>query len=405
MDSAYLDYSPYPGDARARPKTPGNWDGGYREQLQKKEWSHHIIGDPKQGNPPHQGSSIGNKPYGPGEDSALDKNVQTKEGTPSHPRDHASNYASQWSAPCTQPAHTGWGQYETPCSRYGKWQDNQGEDTRQVPAHTYGERQDNRGEDTRQTLARAYWGRQSHSQYNQGYTLVPPHGVTAGGSYGQQAYPVPYNKDRPRENTRGPDSRGGAQGTLGGISKVTNTPKNIKQVTDGQYEDHHEAFHEYQGPHLRDTMALERAPVSTWKVELEKSDKKFDNKLGQVHEKLDDMMDQFKQLLASPIEGSCSPGGVTGTESCHHCGERGHFKMKCPNFKGKSVSGSPSTDRGPPLEGVCYHCFKPGHVRKDCLDLQGRVKTVTFINQSSRTATGPLNLNGTTQEAGVSPLK
>ncbi|CAC5375596.1 unnamed protein product [Mytilus coruscus] len=206
MDSAYLDYSPYPGDARARPKTPGNWDGGFREQLQKKEWSHHIIGDPKQGNPPHQGSSIGNKPYGPGEDSALDKNVQTKGGTPSHPRGHASNYASQGSAPCTQPAHTGWGQYETPCSRYGKWQDNQGEDTRQVPAHTYGERQDNRSEDTRQTPARAYWGRQSHSQYNQGYTLVPPHGVTAGGSYGQQAYPVPY-EDRPRENTRGPDSR------------------------------------------------------------------------------------------------------------------------------------------------------------------------------------------------------
>ncbi|CAC5424770.1 unnamed protein product [Mytilus coruscus] len=153
-------------------------------------------------------------------------------------------------------------------------------------------------------------------------------------------------------------------------------------------------------------MALEKAPVSTWKVELEKSDKKFENKLGQVHEKLDDMMDQFKQLPhKSPIEGSCSPGRVTGTESCHHCGERGHFKMKCPNFKGKSVSGSPSTDRGPPLEGVCYHCFKPGHVRKDCLDLQGRVKTVTFINQSSRTATGPLNLNGTTKEAGVSPRK
>ncbi|CAC5419268.1 SFRS7 [Mytilus coruscus] len=82
-------------------------------------------------------------------------------------------------------------------------------------------------------------------------------------------------------------------------------------------------------------MALERAPVSTWKVEFEKSDKKFENKLGQVHEKLDDMMDQFKQLLASPIEGSCSPGRVTGTESCHHCGERGHFKMKCPNFKVK----------------------------------------------------------------------
>ncbi|CAC5359700.1 unnamed protein product [Mytilus coruscus] len=59
MDSAYLDYSPYPGVARARPKTPGNWDRGYREQLQKKEWRHHIIGDPKQGNPPHQGVVLG----------------------------------------------------------------------------------------------------------------------------------------------------------------------------------------------------------------------------------------------------------------------------------------------------------------------------------------------------------
>ncbi|CAG2219096.1 unnamed protein product [Mytilus edulis] len=148
-------------------------------------------------------------------------------------------------------------------------------------------------------------------------------------------------------------------------------------------------------------MALERAPVSTWKVELEKSDKKFENKLGQVHEKLDNMMDQFKQLLTSPIAGSCLPGRQTGTESCHHCGERGHSKMKCPNG-GKSVSGGPSTDRGPPWEGVCYHCLKPGHVKKDCLDLQEKDRTVSSTIQSSRTATGPLNLNGTTQEAGSS---
>ena len=140
-------------------------------------------------------------------------------------------------------------------------------------------------------------------------------------------------------------------------------------------------------------------------MELEKSDKKFENKLGQVHEKLDDMMDQFKQLLTSPITGSCSPGRQTGTESCHHCGERGHSKMECPNYGGKSVSGSPSTDRGPPWEGVCYHCFKPGHVKKDCLDLQEKDRTVSSTIQSSRTETGPLNLNGTTQEAGVSPRK
>ncbi|CAG2208773.1 unnamed protein product [Mytilus edulis] len=97
-------------------------------------------------------------------------------------------------------------------------------------------------------------------------------------------------------------------------------------------------------------MALERAPASTWKVELEKSDKKFENKLGQVHEKLDDMMDQFKQLLTSPIAGSYLPGRQTGTESCHHCGGRGHSKMECPNgmpYGGKSVSGVP-----PLIEGL-----------------------------------------------------
>ncbi|VDI45311.1 Hypothetical predicted protein [Mytilus galloprovincialis] len=443
-----------PGDANARPEPTGNWDGGYREQLQKKEWSHHDIGDPNQGSPPHHmyRGSIGNKPYWPGKDSAWDKLTPNYWGTPSHPIGHASNYAGQGSAPCTQPAYTGGGQYEMACSKYGKGQDNRGADTRQTPSHDNGDRQ-------------------PKNQYNQGYTAVLPQGVTAGVGYGQQAYPVPYNEDRPIENTRGPDNRGGARGTLGGISKVTNAPKNIKydgkgnwqafftkfaryaqrelveklhkrfgfkalpetaqvqfnnarqapeesledwadrvlslatrafrnlpddymyeqavmrlcqgienktpqsieeaidkirlfqhntqaiygkpnrrevrQVTDGQYGDHHEAFREYQGPHVRDTMALERAPVSTWKVELEKSDKKFENKLGQVHEKLDDMMDQFKQLLTSPIAGSCLPGRQTGTESCHHCGERGHSKMECPNYRDKSVSGVP-----PLIEGL-----------------------------------------------------
>ncbi|CAG2195339.1 unnamed protein product [Mytilus edulis] len=391
-DSAFLEYSPCPRDANARPEPTGNWDGGYREQLQKKGWSPHDIGDPNQGSPPHHmyRGSIENKPDWPGKDSVWDKRTQNYWGTPSHPMGHACNYAGQGSAPCTQPAYTGGGQYEMACSKYGKRQDNRGADTRQTPSHDYGDRQ-------------------PKNQYNQGYTAVPPQGVTAGVSYGQQAYPVPYNEDRPMENPRGPDNSDGVRGTLGGVSKVTNAPKNIKlevrQVTDGQYEARHEAFHEYQGPHVRDTMALEGAPASTWKVELEKSNKKFENKLGKVNEKLDDMMDQFKQLLTSPITGSCSPGRQTGTESCHHCGERGHSKMECPNYGGKSVSGSPSTDRGPPWEGVCYHCFKPGHVKKDCLDLQGRDRTVTSTIQSSRTATVPLNLNGTTQEAGVSPRK
>ncbi|CAG2199406.1 EWSR1 [Mytilus edulis] len=208
MDSAFLEYSSYPGDANARPEPTGNWDGGYSEQLQKKEWSHHVIGDPNQGSPPHHmyRGSIWNKPYCPGKDSAWDKLTPNYWGTPSHPMGHASNYAGQGSAPCTQPAYTGGGQNEMACSKYGK-------------------RQDNRGADTRQNLSHDYGDRQPKNQYNQGYTAVPPQGVTAGVGYGQQAYPVPYNEDRPIENTRGPDNRGGARGTLGGISKVTNAPK------------------------------------------------------------------------------------------------------------------------------------------------------------------------------------
>ncbi|VDI54997.1 Hypothetical predicted protein [Mytilus galloprovincialis] len=122
MDSAFLEYSSYPGDANARPEPTGNWDGGYREQLQKKEWSHHDIGDPNQGSPPHHmyRGSIGNKPYCPGKDSAWDKLTLNYWGTPSHPMGHANNYAGQGSAPCTQPANTGGGQYEMACSKYGK---------------------------------------------------------------------------------------------------------------------------------------------------------------------------------------------------------------------------------------------------------------------------------------------
>ncbi|CAG2185942.1 CNBP [Mytilus edulis] len=218
MDSAFLECSPYSGDAGARPKTPGNWDGGYREQITKNEWSQPMMGDPNQSNPQHQGSSINAKQHWPGEASAWDKTVPTKRGAPSYPMGHTSNYAGQGSAPCTQPAHTGGGQYETPRSRYGKWQDNRGEDPRQGPAPTYEERPNNRGEDPRRTPARAYGDRQSQTQYNQGYTPVPPQGVTTGGSYEQHAYPMPHNEDRPRENIRGPDSRGGARATSGNSS-------------------------------------------------------------------------------------------------------------------------------------------------------------------------------------------
>ncbi|CAC5374636.1 unnamed protein product [Mytilus coruscus] len=419
LDSAFLEYSSYPEEARSRPETPGALR--ILSQLPQKEWDHHNAGDPNQGNNPHPGSSnsIGCKPYWPGADSALEKSAPPKGGTPSysrgHPMVHASNYTSQGSSPGTQPANTGGGQNETPHSRYGKWQDNRGEDTRQTPARTYGDRQDNRGEDTRQNPARIYGDRQPQGRKNQGYTSVPPQGVTARGSYGQQAYPVAYNEDRRRENTRGPDSRGGSRGVSSSASKVSNASKNIKYEGKGNWQafltkfaryaeagnECPEAYHEYQVPHERATMAPERAPANTWKAELGKTDRKF----VLVHEKLDDIMDQFKKLLPCPVARSPSPGGQVVTEDCYYCGERGHFKKKCPKLRGKSLLGSPYHHRGPPLEGVCYHCFKPGHVRKDCLDFQGRGKTDTSMNQSSRTATGPLNFNGTTQEAGVSPRK
>ncbi|CAC5379639.1 unnamed protein product [Mytilus coruscus] len=106
LNSAFLEYSSYHEEARSRPETTANWSGVYGEQLPQKEWGHHNAGDPDQGN--------------------------------------------------NLPANTGGGQYETSHSRYGKWQDNRGEDTRQTPAHTYGDRQDNRDEDTRQTPTRTY---------------------------------------------------------------------------------------------------------------------------------------------------------------------------------------------------------------------------------------------------------
>ncbi|CAC5404165.1 unnamed protein product [Mytilus coruscus] len=76
--------------------------------------------------------------------------------------------------------------------------------------------------------------------------------------------------------------------------------REVRQVMSGRYEDHPEAYHEYQVPHERATMVPERAPASAWKAELEKTDRKF----NLVHEKLDDIMGQFKKLLPCPVAGS-----------------------------------------------------------------------------------------------------
>ncbi|CAC5425798.1 TRPT1 [Mytilus coruscus] len=94
----------------------------------------------------------------------------------------------------------------------------------------------------------------------------------------------------------------------------------------GWYEDHPEAYHEYQVPHERATMAPERTPASAWKAELEKTDRKF---------VLSHIMDQFKKFLPRPVARSPSPGGQAGTEDCYYCEKRGHFKRECPKFRVK----------------------------------------------------------------------
>ncbi|CAG2189370.1 unnamed protein product [Mytilus edulis] len=80
MDSAFLECSPYPGDAGARPKTPENSDVGYREQIKKNEWSHPSMGDPNQGNPQHEWSSIKTKLHWPGEASAWGQECSNQKG-------------------------------------------------------------------------------------------------------------------------------------------------------------------------------------------------------------------------------------------------------------------------------------------------------------------------------------
>ncbi|CAC5370108.1 PABPC [Mytilus coruscus] len=166
MDSAFLEYSTYPEEVGSRPETPANWSGGYGEQPPKTGWGHHNTDDPTQGSTPHSvgSSSTGYKPYWPSGDSAWDKSAPTQGGLPryhrGHPIVHANNDASQGSLPGNH----------------------------------------------RSTHLR---GSIRHPVVESGYNAVPPQGVYASRSYGQQAYPEPYTEDRPRESMRGHDSQGG----------------------------------------------------------------------------------------------------------------------------------------------------------------------------------------------------
>ncbi|CAG2229639.1 unnamed protein product [Mytilus edulis] len=153
MDSAFLEYSSNPGMLMLDLNPQGIGMGATGNSYSKRV-SHHDIGDPNQGSPSHHmyRGSIGNKPFWPDKDSAWDKLTPNYWGTPSHPIGHASNYAGQGSAPCTQPAYT---------VSMARGQDNRGADTRQTPSYDNGD-----------------W--QPKNQYNQGYTTVLPQGVTAG---------------------------------------------------------------------------------------------------------------------------------------------------------------------------------------------------------------------------------
>ncbi|CAC5423859.1 unnamed protein product [Mytilus coruscus] len=149
----------------------------------------------------------------------------------------------------------------------------------------------------------------------------------------------------------------------------------------GRYEDHPEAYQEYPMPHVRVTMAPERAQASAWKAELEKTDRKFDQKLGQVHEKLDDIMDQFKKLLTRPIARSPSPGGWVGAGDCYHYGERerdlenGWWKIKANQEHSIDVGsfGMPLVEENEVAQVYHYTTMLAwGDIAEEALSLMGR---------------------------------
>ncbi|CAC5370175.1 unnamed protein product [Mytilus coruscus] len=191
MDSAFFECSPYPGDAGARPKTPGNWDGGY--SCRKKSGATTTLVTQTKVTPLTPGVAFGTSRIGW---AKIVRGTRVPQPTGAH---LLIPGVTPW---ITQVIILVGGRHLVPNQRtlvggggsmrhpvVGMASGTRGEDPRRIPTRTYGDRQDNRGEDTRQTPARTYEDRQPQGRYNQGYTPVPPQGVTARASYGQQAYP------------------------------------------------------------------------------------------------------------------------------------------------------------------------------------------------------------------------
>ena len=146
--------------------------------------------------------------------------------------------------------------------------------------------------------------------------------------------------------------------------------------------------------------AVPARAASPWKEEINRVDRKIGEKIDQLRV---DLMSEFRKLRAHPISRSPSPGGQGGAGECYHCGQRGHYKRECPKFRGRSLSRSPSPARRDLRGEVCYLCNKPGHIKRDCPELKVREKSVTFADQAHKMVQRPLNSNGTTPEARVSP--
>ncbi|CAC5424914.1 unnamed protein product [Mytilus coruscus] len=272
LDSAFLEYSSYHEEARSRPETPANWSGVYGEQLLQKEWGHHNAGDPDQGNNPHPGgsSSIGHyKPCGQAK-TVLGKRVPNLKGA-----HHLIPGVTPW---FTQTIIQVRGHHLAP-----NWRTQVGGSMRHpivgmASGKTIGARTQGRPQPTPMEIGKTIGTR------TQGRPQPAPMeiGKTIGARTQGRPQPVPMEIGNPR----------GIENKELGVQVANLQPQSIeeaadkirlfqhmtqaiygkpircegRQVMSGWYEDHPEAYHEYQVPHERATMAPERAPASAWKA-------------------------------------------------------------------------------------------------------------------------------------------